>query len=366
MHCASLGEFEQGRPVLEKLRERYPAHRILLTFFSPSGYEIRRDFKGVDWVFYLPLDGPGAAPRFFDIVQPSLVIFVKYEYWYYYLKQARLRGIPLLLISAFFRRNMIFFKWYGYLYRRMLSFFDHLFVQNEQSLSLLASIGLEGSCTVAGDTRFDRVIGIAAKSDPIPEIEKFTGAKKAIIAGSTWNEDEETIAKAFSKLNDPSLLLIIAPHEIHEKHLAAIERLFPHSMRFSKLRMDTEPGATNCLIIDNIGMLSRLYKYAYIAYVGGGFNKSGIHNILEAAVYGKPVIWGPHYEKFNEAIEMIALKTGFAIKNDTELTACILDLLQNDEVYKSACIHAAGYVNQNAGATNRILGWIQEKRLLTN
>ncbi len=371
VHCASLGEFEQGRPVIERIKTDYPGHRILLTFFSPSGYEIQKNYSGADWVFYLPFDGPRNARRFLGIVKPVLVIFVKYEFWYYYLKLVHSAKIPLILISGIFRKDSIFFKWWGGLHRKMLTFFDHLFLQNEDSKKGLEQINISSNCSVTGDTRFDRVAGIAEKSEPISLIEQFLGKSKAIIAGSTWSGDERILQKAFEGINDPSLKLIIAPHEIHEKHLVELEKLFPSSVRFSELqtpdsRLPTpDSRLSSVLIIDNIGMLSRLYKYAYITYVGGGFN-NGIHNILEAAVYNKIVLFGPVHQKFAEAIDLINNGGGLALKDDGRLLELISSLISNKEEYEKRSKAAGDYVQSNRGATQKIIDHIQEKRLLTN
>ncbi len=370
IHCASLGEFEQGRPVIEKLKAEGTGHKILLTFFSPSGYEIQKDYKGADWVFYLPLDGPGNAKRFLEIVHPSLVIFVKYEFWYYYLKKIKYRNIPLLLISALFRKDMSFFKWYGKLQRKMLTRFDHLFVQTHESKNLVDAIGLSEICSVSGDTRFDRVIEIASNAASVPEIEKFIGTSKTVIAGSTWPEDEEVLQKAFSAVNDPTLKLIIAPHEINEKHLTDIESLFPNSVRFSQLQFSNLNSQTNCLLIDNIGLLSRLYKYAHIAYIGGGLRTMGVHNVLEAAVYNKPVLFGPFYHKYIEASGLVKSGGGLSFTDEKKdgalLKELIAALLTNDEKYNYSSKAAGDFVQLNKGATQKIIQFIQEKRLLTN
>jgi 3-deoxy-D-manno-octulosonic-acid transferase len=369
IHCASLGEFEQGKPIIEKLKEQGKTHKILLTFFSPSGYEAQKDYKNADWIFYLPLDGPRNAKRFLEIVHPSLVIFVKYEFWYYYLKKIKYRNIPLLLVSALFRKDMSFFKWYGGLQRKMLARFDHLFVQNEASKKLIDEIGLANICSVSGDTRFDRVIEIANQWKPIPAIEQFIGNSKAIISGSTWPEDEEVLQKAFVSLNDNSLKLIIAPHEISEKNLIDIEKFFPNSIRFSQLTTH-DSRLTTVLIIDNIGLLSRLYKYAYITYVGGGLRTMGVHNVLEAAVYYKPVLFGVYFWKYTEATELVLSGGGLPFndekRNGVVLRELIDALINNKEEYNYRSNAAGDFVQSNKGATQKIIQYIQENRLLTN
>jgi 3-deoxy-D-manno-octulosonic-acid transferase len=377
IHCASLGEFEQGRPIIEKLRAsssaKVPAdrHKILLTFFSPSGYEVRKDYDGADWVFYLPLDGANAARRFLEIVHPSLVIFVKYEFWYYYLKKIKYRNIPLLLVSALFRPDMSFFKWYGGIQRKILSRFDHLFVQNESSRQLVENIGLGDICSVSGDTRFDRVSMIAGQFQPIPLIEQFIGNSRAIIAGSTWPDDEEVLQKAFSQINDPNLKLIIAPHEITDKHLDEIDKLFPDAIRFSQLSASRIPHpASRILIIDNIGMLSRLYHYGYFTYVGGGLKTNGVHNVLEAAVYDKIVFFGPYYQKYTEAVQLVQAGGGLpfndAKKDGVMLAELINALLADQQEYNHRSKAAGEFVRTNTGATQKIMQFIQEKRLLTS
>lgn len=344
-------------------------HRILLTFFSPSGYEAQKDYPGADWIFYLPLDGPRNAKRFLEITHPSLVIFVKYEFWYYYLKKIKYRKIPLLLISALFRKDMSFFAWYGKLPRKMLSRFDHLFVQNPESKALLDKIGLSEICSVSGDTRFDRVIEIASNAVSIPSIEKFIGNDKTIIAGSTWPEDEALLQKVFQTIKNPSLKLIIAPHEVTEKHLVAIEKLFPHSIRFSGLpAIGSVPPST--LIIDNIGMLSQLYRYACICYIGGGLRTMGVHNVLEAAVYRKPVLFGPSYHKYSEAIDLVYAGGGIPFNPEKGKGVIpeelIESLLTNEEEYEYRSKAAGDFVQTNKGATEKIIQFIQENRLLTN
>lgn len=369
MHCASLGEFEQGRPLLEKMKEEYPEYRFLLTFFSPSGYEVQKNYKGADWVFYLPADGPHNARRFLEIVHPSLVIFVKYEFWYYYLKKIKYRSIPLVLVSALFRPDMSFFSWYGGLQRKMLSRFDHLFVQNAQSAELMKGIGLENICSISGDTRFDRVAAIAGRFESIPLIDEFCGNKPVIVAGSTWPADEQVLVKAWSGLNNYPLKMIIAPHEITEKHIQELKSLFPDAICFSAA---TKVQLTDkkILIIDNIGMLSRLYRYGWITYVGGGMVKNGVHNVLEAAVYDKVVLFGPYYQKYTEAVGLV--QSGGAISflddnNDGQALRLIIENFYKDESdYRIRCEAAGTFVRSHLGATHKIIQYFQEKRLFTN
>src|SRR5258705_3312741 len=255
VHCSSVGEFEQGRPVIEKLKSEIPNSQFLVTFFSPSGYEANKNYKGADHVFYLPMDSRKNAKKFLDIVNPSFVLWIKYEYWYHYLREIRSRNINCLLISAVFRKDQSFFKWWGGLHRKMLSFFTHLFVQNEGSKMLLKTIGIE-NCSISGDTRFDSVIEIAERIEPIFSIEHFIGDSKCIVAGSTWKEDEEALKKTFDAINNRNLKLIIAPHEIDARRIEELEKLFPASKKFSQLTGNNDPVTSNVLIIDNIGMLS--------------------------------------------------------------------------------------------------------------
>jgi len=297
-------------------------------------------------------------------VHPSLVIFVKYEFWYYYLKKIKYRNIPLLLVSSLFWEKMSFFKWYGGMQRKMLSRFDHLFVQDETSKRLMDEIGLSSITTISGDTRFDRVIDIAKTAEPVPVIEKFVGTGgKAIIAGSTWPEDEVVLRKVMEAIKHPPFKLIIAPHEITEKHLSSIKELFPESVRMSQLTSNIQHLKSNILIIDNIGLLSRLYKYAYITYIGGGFGK-GIHNTLEAAVYGKPVVFGPVFHKFKEAADLIRSGGAISIADAEEGIAAIQKLLHDKQLRTDYCNHSRDYVYASKGATEKITGFIQEKRLL--
>jgi len=368
MHCSSLGEFEQGRPIFESIKASHPQHFMLVTFFSPSGYEYRKEYAAADLVMYLPMDGKENAQRFLDIVQPKLVIWIKYEYWYYYLKQLKEQQVPVLLVSALFRPNMAFFQWYGKMYREILGFFNTIFVQNEASKAALKTIGFEENVVVAGDTRFDRVKTIADNPVQVPEIAAFIEQAPTLVAGSTWPEDEELLDH-YANVH-PHVKFIIAPHDIFEERLQQIEALFKHAVRYSKWKTMTEnekrQSSFNSLIIDNIGMLSSLYQYATVSYVGGGFGEEGVHNVLEAAVYGKPVVYGPEYSAYEEAIELIDCGGGFSIESVIEMEPLADRLLTDKAFYHETCEAAAGYVKGKAGASKSILDRIYEKRLLTN
>lgn len=359
MHCASLGEFEQGRPVLESLRKQYPGYRLLLTFFSPSGYEIRKNYTGVDWVFYLPLDTKANASRFISLVRPGLSIFVKYEYWYHYLHELHQQSIPVILISAIFRENAPFFKWYGGVHREMANYFNHLFVQNGESVERIATVVPSEKITLAGDTRFDRVKTIAGSFEPLPLIEQFIRNKKILVAGSTWPEDELMLKKLIE--SQPDLSLIIAPHEITETHLRFLSNTFGGAAFYSALeKAGSGISPVRILIIDNIGMLSKLYYYSSISYIGGGFNKSGIHNTLEAAVYGKPVLFGPNYQKFAEAAGLIKARAAYSYTTDTELIQITQSLLSNDHQLAECSRNAGSFVATHTGATSLILSWLKK------
>jgi 3-deoxy-D-manno-octulosonic-acid transferase len=365
IHCASLGEFEQARPLIEGLRQRFPGLRLLLTFFSPSGYEVQKGYPGVDHVFYLPLDSAENAKRFLDITHPALIVFVKYEFWFYYISEAGRRKIPLILASGAFREGQPFFKWYGGFHREMLRSFSCLFLQDQRSVELLASIGVT-NIALTGDTRFDRVLAIAADSRPIDRVADFCGSHPVIVAGSTWTEDDKELDH-YANTN-PHIRFIIAPHDISEPRISECLSLYKHSTTFSQL-IEQEPTINdqraNVLIIDNIGLLSRLYRYATIAYVGGGFGGDGVHNVLEAAVYGKPVVFGPVYDKYVEAVMLEESGGGFPVNNALELEKQFNQLLDDEFLYKQAGLAAGEFVGKNAGATEKILDYIQEKRLLT-
>lgn len=363
MHCASLGEFEQGRPLLEELKIKYPSSFIVLSFFSPSGYEVMKDYKGADHVCYLPMDSPVNAQRFIDIVNPSLVLWVKYEYWFYYLSELKKRKIPVLLVSGIFRKNQPFFAWYGAIWRKMLSCFDHLFVQNAESKELLADTGIKENVSLSGDTRFDRVIKIASQFEEVPYIKDFCRSAPVLVAGSTWYDDEVELLH-YVKVH-PEIQFIIAPHEIAADRLENIRNEFANTVFYSSLLNGAAPEG-HVLVIDNIGMLSRLYRYATVTFVGGGFGADGIHNVLEAAVYGKPVVFGPVYEKYDEAVGLVASGGGLVATGPLKLEALLQGLFSDPVQLQQAGEASRKFVQQGAGASAAIITYIQEKRLLTS
>lgn len=359
-HASSLGEFEQGRPMIEKIRATHPEYKILLTFFSPSGYEVRKNYAGADVVCYLPFDTPGRVDQFLDLANPAMAIFIKYEFWGNYLHALQQRGIPVYIISAIFRREQLFFQWFGKPYRKMLDYFNHLFVQDERSKALLEEYGIR-NVTVAGDTRFDRVIDVYHQAKQIPVVERFVGGTKGqsplvFVAGSSWPEDEAIFIPYFER--HPEMKLIIAPHEIHEGHLQSIEaRLHRPTIRLSQAT-EQNVADKDCLIVDSFGLLSSLYRYGQIAYIGGGFG-AGIHNTLEAAVYGIPVLFGPRFQKFKEAKDLITVGGAYTFET-AELFASRMDnLLSSPDVLQQAS-HAAGhFVQSHGGATGIIFNEIE-------
>lgn len=358
-HFASLGEFEQGRPVLEKLKEEKPQLAIVMTFFSPSGYEVRKNYTGADYIFYLPLDTKSNANRFLSIVKPKEAFFTKYEYWYHYFNALKQQSVPLYMISALFRQGQIFFKWYGAFNRSMLSCVTHFFVQNNESGELLNEIGFS-NWTVSGDTRFDRVYENSLQPKKIELIESFVANKKVLIAGSTWPEDETLLNKLSLSLSD-EWKFIMAPHEVDKSHVDAIMNgLGKQAIRFSELKNNPGDISAKIVVIDNIGMLSSLYQYGTISYIGGGFSKSGIHNTLEPAAFGLPVIFGPNYKKFMEAGELIKEGGGFSIANFDELNSVFNTLVQNPENLEKSSLASGNYVKQNINATSIIFNELDQ------
>lgn len=356
-HAASLGEFEQGRPVIESFRKKNPDYKILITFFSPSGYEIRKNYSGADFIFYLPFDFRGNAKKFISIVNPELVFFIKYEFWYNYLSILKLRNIKVILFSAIFRREQIFFKWYGAFFRNILQCFHHIFIQDINSRNLLLEAGYD-RCTMTGDTRFDRVCDIAENSAEINIVKVFCQKSQIIVAGSTWEKDESLLIEFLNK-TDNNLKAIIAPHEIKEQGISRLIKSFKgKAIKFSEAT-DSNVLDAKLLIIDNIGMLSSLYKYATITYIGGGFGK-GIHNILEAAVYGKPVIFGPNYQKFREAVSLKESGGAFSISTFSELENTVEKLLSNQEFLFTTSDISRKFVYSGKGSTNAIISFVNQ------
>lgn len=358
-HAASLGEFEQGRPIMESLKNSHPEFKILLTFFSPSGYEVRKDYQGADIICYLPMDMSWNVKRFLDIVQPDCAIFIKYEFWMNYLLELKKRQIKTYIVSAIFRESQLFFRSYGGFYRRLLKSFTHLFVQNDESVRLLHSIGFD-NVTKVGDTRFDRVADIAAKSKDLPIVQAFKSDAKVLIAGSSWPNDENILLPYFNQKFP--LKLIIAPHEIDEEHLQSIiSQLKRPYIRYSQATIENVKEA-DCLIIDCFGLLSSIYRYGEIAYIGGGFGV-GIHNILEAAVYGIPVIFGPNFIKFQEAVDLQQKGGAFVIENYESFSQIMSEFLEeNSSLYSSACKVSNDYSQANKGATSKVVNAIFSQR----
>jgi 3-deoxy-D-manno-octulosonic-acid transferase len=365
IHCSSLGEFEQGRPLIDSIKKTQPQKKIVLTFFSPSGYEVRKDYEHADYVFYLPMDGYKTSTRFLRAVNPTLAIFVKYEFWYHYLRCLRKSNIPTIIIAAAFRPSQPFFHKYGSFFRKMLRSFTYFFVQDQASKDLLATVGYTDNVIVAGDTRYDRVAEIAASAPKMPEIEAFVGTSKILIAGSTWGEDEKLLATCLSRLPE-DWKMIIAPHEVDQAHIQQVKELFSwDGMLYSELQ-DKPAEGKRVLIIDNIGLLSSLYQYGEFAYVGGGFQKGGIHNVLEPAVFGLPVIFGPIYQKFVEANLLVSKGFAFSVKDADEAQTLLSNMIPDKPLLASLHEKIKTFVSEQRGATERILSTIDKAGLLSN
>lgn len=351
-HAASLGEFEQGRPLMERLRRQHPEKKILLTFFSPSGYEVRKNYDGADIICYLPIDTPLNARRFVRLVRPEAAYFIKYEFWRNYLDALYRRGVPTYSVSSIFRPGQVFFRWYGRRYARVLHHLTHLYVQNESSRLLLRQIGVT-QVTVVGDTRFDRVIDIRNAAKPLPLVERFAGCWKVLVAGSTWQPDEDLIIPYFN--THDTLKLVLAPHVVSEEHLRQIEsKLKRPAVRYSAATPKSVAEA-DCLIIDCYGLLSSIYRYATVACVGGGFGV-GIHNVPEAAVYGVPVIIGPNNQKFREARALIDNGGCREVRDASDFEREMNVFLTDREELNRAGKAAGDYIRDNAGATAMIMG----------
>lgn len=355
VHAASLGEFEQGRPLIERIRREHPDRKILLTFFSPSGYEVRKDYDGADVVCYLPFDTPTAARRFIKAARPSMLFLIKYEFWRNYIHVLHRKHVPVYSVSSIFRPNQIFFRWYGVKYARCLRRITHFFVQNAESLTLLARVGVQHNVTIVGDTRFDRVIDIRNAAKPLPLVEEFAKEKTVLVAGSSWEPDEEILIDYFNR--NPRLRLVLAPHVVDERHLCEIEEKLERSVvRYSRAALENV-SQYDCLIIDNYGLLSSIYRYAAVAYVGGGFGV-GIHNVPEAAVYGVPVLFGPNYARFREATSLVANGGAFAISSADDFNVRMEELLHDTERRTQAGQAAGNYIRSNSGATEQVYRFV--------
>lgn len=357
-HAASLGEFEQGRPVMERFKEQYPDYFILLTFFSPSGYEIRKNYAGADYICYLPIDTKANAEAFVDIVKPNVVFFIKYEFWYNYLQALSKSGSLIYSFSTIFRPGQVFFKWYGGFYRSLLSLFDHILVQNEESLRLLKSIHVH-QCSLAGDTRFDRVSAIASTVKDLPVVASFVGNTPCVVAGSVWEADMEVIIPAVNAFGKP-LKLIIAPHEIKREEIETWRNKFSLSSVLYSEYVKNPTITADILFIDNIGMLSSLYRYGNVAYIGGSFG-NGLHNVLEASTFGLPVMFGNKgFHKFQEAKDLIAEGGAVAIANAQEATA-LLQKWYEPSVRERAGGIGKAYVARQTGATDAVMAVVSKK-----
>ena len=359
-HAASLGEFEQGRPIIEEIKIRWPHYKIVLTFFSPSGYEIRKDYEFADYVFYLPLDTKHNAVRFINLVKPELVFFIKYEFWHNFLYTLKRNNIPSFLVSAIFRENQVFFKPWGKWYRNMIGCFSHIFVQNGESQQILNKFGFINT-SLSGDTRFDRVSQIAGATKKIPAADLFSRDNFTIIIGSSWKADEE---KLFSYINQnpQNIKFIIAPHEIHESNIQRIMASIKLDMvRFSKAN-DEMLVKAKVLIIDNIGILSSIYQYGRIAFIGGGFG-SGIHNVLEASTFGLPVLFGPNYKKYQEAVDLVKSGGAFEVKNANDAGKILAQLVQDKDLLAKASQISRQYVQENKGACKKIIDFLETEVL---
>ncbi|TAJ14888.1 3-deoxy-D-manno-octulosonic acid transferase [Marinilabiliaceae bacterium JC017] len=351
VHAASLGEFEQGRPLIEAIKKKHPEKKIVLTFFSPSGYEIRKDYELADYVFYLPADTQRKARKFIEKINPEVVFFIKYEFWYHFLTQLKRKNIPVYGVSVIFRSSQAFFKWYGGWFRRMLKAFEYFYVQDEVSGQLLNKIGLK-NYTVAGDTRFDRVAEIAAASKEIDLAKQFAGESKVIVAGSTWPGDEKILLKYINEVKE-DVKLIIAPHVIGEEHIKQIEAgLQVKTFRYTNA--PENPQDYKVMIVNTMGMLSAIYKYGQVAYIGGGFG-SGIHNTLEAATYSMPVIFGPNYKKYKEACDLVDLKAGFEIVKGSDFDLLMGKFWEESGFLSTSGVSAGAYVAKMCGATSLIM-----------
>jgi 3-deoxy-D-manno-octulosonic-acid transferase len=363
IHCSSLGEFEQALPVITQLKKNFPTYKIIVSFFSPSGYEIQKSNPLIDIVCYLPLDSKKNASNFIDIINPQIILFIKYEFWFYYLSEAKNRNIPILLVSGIFRNNQPFFKWYGNFYKEILKCFTYFFIQDKNSSDLLKSIGFNNH-EINGDTRFERVIEIANSAKQIYWAKDFTENKFCLVAGSTWVSDDVMLSKFLS--NHVNIKCIVAPHNVNEKNIQSCLNLYSNSILLSEIK-NKDVSSFQTIIINQIGLLSSLYQYANICFIGGGFDKSnGVHNTIEAAVYSKPILFGPYYSKYKEAVDLVKENAAISVKSYNDFEKELKNLISNTVLQKEMGNNAGKYVTENKGATQKIILYIQENLLLTN
>ncbi|GAB4202576.1 MAG: glycosyltransferase N-terminal domain-containing protein [Bacteroidia bacterium] len=368
IHVSSLGEFEQARPLIVRIKQEYPQYKILLTFFSPSGYNARKDFEYADYVFYLPYDTPRNVTDFMDIVKPKFILFVKYEFWLNYLneiiKRKKQYDLKCFLISSIFRKHQPFFKWYGGIFRRALAAFDIIFVQDKLSVKLLKKINIADHVYLSGDTRVDRVVEIARQPYKSEVVEKFCGNEKVIICGSTWWQDEKIIIPTLVHLQSQfKFKVIIAPHHPDDKNIRQLTELLKRQnlsyCRYTQIANDKKVEKSDVMIIDTIGVLNKIYRYGYLAYIGGGFS-DGIHNILEPAAYGLPVIFGKKYQKFYEAVELIKMKGAYSVSNEKELYFIFQMLFAEDKVYTTSKNAVSQFITEQKGGVERTMNVLYE------
>jgi 3-deoxy-D-manno-octulosonic-acid transferase len=358
VHCASLGEFEQGRPLIEKLKLTYPTHKMLVTFFSPSGYEVRKNYNFADVVCYLPLDSKKNVQQFLNAAHPDLAVFVKYEFWPNMLKELHKRKIETILVSGIFRENQVFFKWYGSWMRKSLTYFSHFFVQNEVSKNLLESIGIQ-NVTLSGDTRFDRVFEITQQNNTLDFIAEFKNECYTLVAGSTWPDDELLLVNYINQASENEKF-IIAPHNINTKDISELKNSISKKTVLFSEKEGKNLKDFQVFIVDTVGILTKIYSYAAIAYVGGGYTKSGIHNVLEPATFGVPVVIGPNYSKFNEAIGLVQNNACFVADSSQKLSVLLNEFFLNEQKRKLSGANALNYVKSNKGATSKILNYLKK------
>jgi 3-deoxy-D-manno-octulosonic-acid transferase len=358
MHAASLGEFEQGRPIIEKLKEKYPEKKIVITFFSPSGYEIRKNYKLADVVCYLPFDSPGKMKRFLTVTHPELAIVVKYEFWPNLLKELKQTNTKTILVSGIFRKEQSFFKWYGAKMRELLNAFEHFFVQDENSKRLLNSIGFQ-NVTIGGDTRFDRVFEITKQNNELDFIEAFKNNKHTVVVGSSWPDDEKKVVEYINKHASENEKFIIAPHNIKEEQIQELKRIIQKKTVLFSEKKGKKLSEFEVLIVDTIGILTKIYSYANVAYVGGGYTKSGVHNVLEPATFGVPIIIGPNFKKFKEAVELVENQACFTVDNSKKLSVLLKKFYKDKKELQKVGNKSLNYVVSNKGATSKILNYLE-------